>query len=59
MTNWMNYVSASYDLIMEAQSRANTMLDYDVGAFIVHTFAKHMDCPISDEPVAMKLLTAM
>lgn len=60
MTNWAEYVKASYDLVMEAQCRANTVLDYDVGAFVVHTFAKYMATPIStDEPVAIKLLQAV
>jgi hypothetical protein len=60
MTPWMEYVKASYDLIMDAQSRSGTILDYDVGAFVVHTFAKYMATPIStEEPVATKLLTAV
>lgn len=60
MTNWMEYVKASYDLIMKAQQLAGTELDYDVGAFVVHTFAKYMNMPIrTEEPVAIKLLTAV
>ena len=60
MTNWMEYVKASYDLIMLAQQRASTELDYDVGAFVVHTFAKYMNTTIrTEEPVAIKLLTAV
>lgn len=45
---------------MEAQERAHTVLDYDVGAFVVHTFAKYMTTPITDEqPVAIRLLEAV
>lgn len=60
MTNWAEYVKASYDLVMEAQSRASTVLDYDVSAFVVHTVAKYMTTPINtDEAVAIKLLQAV
>lgn len=60
MTNWAEYVKASYELVMEAQHRACTMLDYDVGAFVVHTVAKHMSAPINThEAVAIKLLQAV
>lgn len=60
MTNWAEYVKASYELVMEAQCRANTVLDYDVGAFVVHTFAKYMATPINThEAVAIKLLQAV
>lgn len=56
----MEYVKASYELVMSAQQRASLELDYDVAAFVVHTFAKYMDHPIdTDEPVAIKLLTAV
>jgi hypothetical protein len=56
----MEYVKVSYELVMTAQERAGTALDYDVGAFVVHTFAKYMDTPISTEqPVAIKLLSAV
>lgn len=60
MTNWAEYVKASYDLVMEAQNRACTVLDYDVGAFVVHTVAKYMSNPINThEAVAIKLLQAV
>lgn len=60
MTNWAEYVKASYELVMDAQCRANTVLDYDVGAFVVHTVAKYMATPIhTHEAVAIKLLQAV
>lgn len=59
-THWMTYVKHSYDLIMEAESRACVNLEHDLEAYLVHTFARYMEQPnIADEPIAIKLMEGM
>lgn len=60
MKHWMEYVKASYDLIMEAESRSNVLLDHEVEAWTVHTFARYMERPhIPTDAIAIKMMTTV
>jgi len=59
-THWMTYVKHSYDVIIEAEHRANIMLQHEVEAYLVHLFARYIDKPdISNEPVAITLMESL
>lgn len=58
--HFLEYRRASYDLIMEAESRTGVALDGEVEAWTVHTFARYLDQPrIPTDTIAIRMLTAM
>lgn len=58
MKHFLEYVKHSYDLIIEIESKTKVILDHEVEAFIVHTFAKYMENPyIPTEKIAIKMLS--
>lgn len=59
MKHWMEYVKASYEVIMVAEERANVNLEHEVEAFVVHTFARYMEQPnIPTDAIAIKMMQA-
>lgn len=55
----MEYVKASYEVIMVAEERANVNLEHEVEAFVVHTFARYMEQPnIPTDAIAIKMMQA-
>lgn len=60
MKHFLEYRRASYDLIMEAQGRVGVVLDDEVEAWTVHTFARYMENPhIPSDTIATRLLSAL
>jgi hypothetical protein len=60
MQHWMEYVKASYEIVMMAESRANICLEHEIEAYTVHTLARHMCTPnIPSDAIAIKIMTAM
>lgn len=60
MKHWMTYVKASYEVIMIAEDRAKVVLDEEVEAFVVHTFARYMEQPnIPTDAIAIKMMNTV
>jgi hypothetical protein len=59
MKHFLTYVKYSYELILEAEVKANINLEHEVEAFVVHTFAKFMEQPnIPSDAIAIKMLSS-
>ena len=59
MKHFLTYVKYSYELILEAEVKANINLEHEVEAFVVHTFAKFMEQPnIPTDAIAIKMLSS-
>jgi hypothetical protein len=59
MRHWMEYVRASYEVIMVAEERSQINLEHEVEAFVVHTFARYMEQPnIPTDAIAIKMMSA-
>lgn len=60
MKYWMDYVKASYEVIMYGESKAGICLDHEVEAFVVHTFARYMEQPnIPTDAIAIQLMQSI
>lgn len=60
MKYWMDYVKASYEVILYGESKAGINLDHDIEAFLVHTFARYMDNPnIPSDTIAIQLMNTL
>lgn len=60
MKYFMEYVKSSYELIMQAEAKANIFLDEESECWTVHTFAKYITSPhIPTDAIAIKMLTAV
>lgn len=60
MKYWMDYVKASYEVILYGESKAGINLDHEVEAFVVHTFARYMENPrIPTDAIAIQLMTSL
>lgn len=56
----MEYVKASYEVILYGESKAGINLDHEVEAFVVHTFARYMENPrIPTDAIAIQLMTSL
>lgn len=59
MKHFLTYVKYSYDIILEAEFKANVNLEHEIEAFVVHTFARYMEKPnIPTDTIAIKMLSA-
>lgn len=60
MRYWMDYVKASYEVILYGESKAGINLEHEVEAFVVHTFARYMENPnIPTDAVAIQLMGSL
>lgn len=56
----MDYVKASYEVIMYGESKSGIILDHEVEAFVVHTFARYMENPqIPTDSIAIQLMDSL
>jgi hypothetical protein len=47
MKYFMDYVKASYEVILMGESRTGINLDHEIEAYVVHTYARYMEKPIA------------
>ena len=60
MKYWMDYVKASYEVILYGESKAGINLEHEVEAFVVHTFARYMENPrIPTDAIAIQLMESL
>lgn len=60
MRHFLEYRRASYDLILEAESKASVFLDSEVEAWTVNMFARYMETPhIPTDAIAIQLMSAL
>lgn len=60
MKYWMDYVKASYDVILYGEGKAGINLEHEVEAFVVHTFARYMENPhIPTDAIAIQLMESL
>ena len=60
MKYWMDYVKASYEVILYGESKAGINLEHEIEAFVVHTFARYMENPnIPTDAIAIQLMTSL
>lgn len=60
MKYWLEYVRASYEIIMLAEQRSSITLEHEVEAFVVHTLARYMENPnIPTDSISIKIMTAV
>jgi hypothetical protein len=43
MKYFMDYVKASYEVILMGESRTGINLDHEIEAYVVHTYARYME----------------
>ena len=56
----MDYVKASYDVILYGEGKAGINLEHEVEAFVVHTFARYMENPhIPTDAIAIQLMESL
>lgn len=56
----MDYVKASYEVILYGESKAGINLEHEVEAFVVHTFARYMENPrIPSDAIAIQLMESL
>ena len=56
----MDYVKASYEVILYGESKAGINLEHEIEAFVVHTFARYMENPnIPTDAIAIQLMTLL
>lgn len=56
----MDYVKASYEVVMYGEAKAGINLDHEVEAFVVHTFARYMENPnIPTDAIAIQLMESL
>lgn len=56
----MDYVKASYEVILYGESKAGINLEHDVEAFVVHSFARYMENPkIPTDAIAIQLMSSL
>ena len=56
----MDYVKASYEVILYGESKAGVNLEHEVEAFVVHTFARYMENPrIPTDAIAIQLMESL
>ena len=59
MKHWFDYVRASYDIVLEAESKS-IPLEHEVEAYAVHLLARNFErTDIGTAPVAIQLMEAM
>jgi hypothetical protein len=57
---WFDYVKSCYDLVLEAEGRANIILDHEVEAYVVHLMANNFErTDIGTKAIAIELMSAM
>lgn len=60
MKYWMDYVKASYEVILYGEGKAGINLDHEIEAFVVHTFARYMENPnIPSDAIAIQLMSSL
>lgn len=60
MKYWMDYVKASYEVILYGEDKAGINLEHEVEAFVVHTFARYMENPrIPSDAIAIQLMSSL
>lgn len=60
MKYWMDYVKASYEVILYGEDKAGINLEHEVEAFVVHTFARYMENPrIPTDAIAIQLMSSL
>lgn len=60
MKHWMEYVKASYEMVLIAEERAHITLEHEVEAWTVHTLARYMEQPhIPTDAVALSMMRAL
>ena len=53
----MDYVKASYEVILYGEEKSGINLEHEVEAFVVHTFARYMENPkIPTDSIAIQLM---
>lgn len=56
----MDYVKASYEVILYGESKAGINLEHEIEAFVVHTFARYMENPnIPSDAIAIQLMSSL
>ena len=56
----MDYVKASYEVILYGEGKAGINLDHEIEAFVVHTFARYMENPnIPSDAIAIQLMSSL
>lgn len=56
----MDYVKASYEVILFGEAKAGINLEHEIEAFVVHTFARYMENPnIPSDAIAIQLMSSL
>jgi len=60
MKYWMDYVKASYEVILYGEEKSGINLEHEIEAFVVHTFARYMENPrIPTDAIAIQLMESL
>lgn len=60
MKYFMDYVKASYEVILMGESRTGINLDHEIEAYVVHTYARYMEKPnIPTDAIAIQFMTSL
>lgn len=60
MKYWMDYVKASYEVILYGEEKSGINLEHEIEAFVVHTLARYMENPkIPTDVIAIQLMESL
>jgi len=58
--NWFDYVKSCYDLVIESEGIAQTVLNEDTESYVVHLMARNFErTDIGEQPVALTMMAAV
>ena len=58
--SWVDYVKSCYDLVIESEGIAQTMLNEDTESYVVHLMARNFErTDIGSQPVALTMMAAV
>jgi len=60
MKYFMDYVKASYEVILMGECRTGINLDHEIEAYVVHTYARYMENPnIPTDSIAIQFMNSL
>lgn len=60
MKYFMDYVKASYEVVMIGECRTGINLDHEIEAYLVHTYARYMENPnIPTDAIAIQFMNSL
>jgi len=58
--SWFDYVKSCYDLVIESEGIAQTVLNEDTESYVVHLMARNFErTDIGEQPVALTMMAAV